>query len=534
VIGLNFPADARLAPQFGAFLGARWLRVVLLPEVDLTGFIKDAHSRGLSVLGVIARESFGEFLSREHWPIEEWLESLRDPFSVAALDLGSPSGPYAPMLQQYAARYGDLDAVQGGNEADHISPSSWTLIPAELNALLAEINQAFDPSMTIVGPGLVSGQPSYLDAVDLDLVDAIAVHPYGQRPNSEDWSELPGNFGSVAGLLDSYRYHGKPIWVTEVGVSTHQVSEEFQARYCEAMIKALKLRSDAPVVTWFCADDLMVPEFGLYGTENNPKRSAEAFMHAAGAPEPEPTVTVKAIDVSSHQPANLTNIIHQHRPEHVIVKLYMPWDNISFDHTAQQVASARDQGCTVGGYVWAYRSQDPIATIDRVIGRCASIGLVLPLLWIDCETYDTQTSHDPGPDADWLARAVDHAERVYGMACGIYTGIWWIDGHFPGGQGEFSSFSRLPIWLSEYDHIPDINNIVLPMGWTQAAAKQYSADGIDLNVIRPEYTVYEHTEPDPEPDPDPCENLNKQLREWINTKPFKAPSKKKLVAALGG
>lgn len=241
---------------------------------------------------------------------------------------------------------------------------------------------------------------------------------------------------------------------------------------------------------------------------------------------------LKALDVSSHQPANLTSIIHQHRPDHIITKLYMPWESISFNHSAQQVASAKDNGCSVGGYVWAYRSQDPIATIDAVIDRCASIGMVLPLLWIDCETYDTPTIHDPGPDAEWLARAVDHAERVYGMKCGIYTGRWWVRDHFPGGEAEFANFSRLPLWLSEYDSNPDINDAdTMPQGWTSLACKQYTATPIDQNSIRPEYTVYEGGS---QPPPDPCEHFRTQLDAWINAKPFKSPSKKKLIALRGG
>ena len=278
---------------------------------------------------------------------------------------------------------------------------------------------------------------------------------------------------------------------------------------------------------------MSVPYFGLYRSDGCPKPAAISYMRVAGPiVQPEPTVTVKAIDVSSHQPANLTSIIHMLEPKHVISKLYMPWESISFDHTAQQIASARSNGCTVGGYVWAYRSQDPIATIDNVITRCGSIGKDLPLLWIDCETcYDASSDTvDPGPDAEWLSRAVDHAERVYGMKCGIYTGIWWIDGHFPGGQAEFSNFSRLPIWLSQYDNNPDINSTRLPMGWTEAACKQYSGTGIDQNTIREEYTVYQGggTEPDP------CENLHRQIQAWISAKPYKAPSKKKLAAALAG
>jgi hypothetical protein len=504
VLGLNAPADMRLAPNFFAMLGARWIRVVLLPDVDLTPWIQDAHSRGLKVLGVIARESIDNMS-----------------FSEAA--------------KLYSNRYGQsLSALQCGNEPDHESESSWTMTQSELNGLLATFDRIMEPDL-LVGPGLVSGDPHWLDSVDTEnLMSAIAVHPYGQRPdNLQDWSETPGNFGVVGSLLDSYRYHNRPIWVTEVGVSTTQVSHAFQARYTEAMLKALKLRSDVPVVTWFCADDAMVKEFGLYDINGSPKVAATSFMKVAGAQEPEPTVTVKAIDVSSHQPANLDALIAQHQAKHVIVKLYMPWESVSFDHSNQQVNSARMNHCSVGGYVWAYRSQDPIATINNVIALCASIGLELPLLWIDCETYEQNgVVVDPGPDAEWLARAVDHAERVYGMKCGIYTGRWWVRDHFPGGEAEFSNFSRLPLWLSEYDGNPDINDAdTMPQGWTSLACKQYTATPIDQNSIRPEYTVYEGGS---QPPPDPCEHFRTQLDAWINAKPFKSPSKKKLVALRGG
>ncbi len=258
MIGLNFPADMRLAPQFGAMLGARWIRVVLLPDVDLTPWITDAHARGLKVLGVIARESTLD-------------------------DMGYPS-----LAVLYGGRYaGLIDAIQCGNESDHESPSSWTMAQGDLNDLLAAFNREF-PDTTIVGPGLASGNPHYLDAVDLDLVDAIAVHPYGRWPNNGDWSELPGGFGSIAELLDQYRYHNRPIWITELGVSTHQVSEEFQARYVEECLKSLKLRTDVPVVTWFCADDAMVEEFGLFDINGSPKVASTSFMKVAKGDTPMP------------------------------------------------------------------------------------------------------------------------------------------------------------------------------------------------------------------------------------------------------
>ncbi len=205
-------------------------------------------------------------------------------------------------------------------------------------------------------------------------------------------------------------------------------------------------------------------------------------------------MTQKAMDVSSYQPRNLSALIATHKPQHVIPKLYLPIENVSQEHSRAQIRSAWANGCTVGGYVWCYGSADPYATIDSVVTLCASVDLILPLLWLDCETY----ADDPGPNADWLSRAVDHAERDYGMTCGIYTGLWWINGHFPGGQAEFSNFARLPIWLSDYDGNPDINDVTLPQGWTEAAAKQYTATPVDLSSIRDQYTVYEAEPPEPD------------------------------------
>ena len=55
--GINLPADTRIAPESAAELGVHWVRVVLLTSVDLTDWMHACHAQGLSVLGVIARES---------------------------------------------------------------------------------------------------------------------------------------------------------------------------------------------------------------------------------------------------------------------------------------------------------------------------------------------------------------------------------------------------------------------------------------------------------------------------------------------
>lgn len=236
--------------------------------------------------------------------------------------------------------------------------------------------------------------------------------------------------------------------------------------------------------------------------------------------------TRRAMDVSSHQSRDLTTLIREHDPQHVIVKLYTAWESIPWDHTAAQVRSALDNGCTVGGYVWAYRSITPERMVDDLIARCASIGLVLPLCWIDCETYHDRSGNvaDPGPDADWLARFVRQAESIYGMACGLYTGAWWVDGYFPGGREAFAQFSRLPLWLADYDNNPALDSSLLP-GWPTVAAKQYTSDPVDLNTIRAEHTVYHGEQTD-----DPCAALRDGLAAIVARKPFRV--RKSELAAL--
>ena len=240
---------------------------------------------------------------------------------------------------------------------------------------------------------------------------------------------------------------------------------------------------------------------------------------------------LKAIDVSSHQPRDLTALIQTHQPDHVIVKGYLPIENISQDHTRAQVRSARQNGCTVGMYVWCYRSSSPIETIDSIISLCASMDLSLPLLWLDCETYTGANGAviDPGPDSDWLARAVDHAERVYQMKCGIYTGRWWVRDYFPGGESAFAGFNRLPLWLSLYDAMPDINIWIPFSGFTHLAAKQWTSSPIDINVIRSEYTVYAADEPEPI---DPCLALRSAIQAIHDARPYKAPPKKRMKELL--
>lgn len=177
---------------------------------------------------------------------------------------------------------------------------------------------------------------------------------------------------------------------------------------------------------------------------------------------------VRAIDVSNYQPTDLSELIAQTGAEHVVVRLSLPGERIRPEIALAQIASAKANGCTVGGYVWAYADVDPAQTVRDALALAETAGVKLPVLWIDCE-------EDPGPDALWLRVAVAECRRL-GVQPGIYTGSWWWDRRF-GGDVEFAG---LPFWLAIYDGVAN-----LPDG---LAGKQYAADGVDRDVFRNEYT----------------------------------------------
>jgi hypothetical protein len=257
-VGLNLSSDGRYDPSVLAATGARWVRVVAQPHVDLTDWMQRCRATGLKVLLVLASESFA----------------------------GLPN--WSTATEAYRIRYGGLiDAIQAGNEADHVSGSSWSMKPADLSRLIKTVRLSF-PTTTLVASGMVSGNPAYLDNVDLGPADFIAVHPYGQRAEPT-WPSAGWGFGYVGSLLDAYARHGKKVWVTEVGLPVDGgTTETFQADYCGRMLRTLSARPDVPVVCWF-AYHPDVPGFGLI-REDGSKRPAWQMFKSVAVSQPAPPV----------------------------------------------------------------------------------------------------------------------------------------------------------------------------------------------------------------------------------------------------
>jgi hypothetical protein len=207
-------------------------------------------------------------------------------------------------------------AFQIWNEPDYTAPSTAydpTLRPAVFGRMLRACHdtiKAVDPNLPIVAAGLASGRPSWLQEVINALggrlpADAIAWHPYGQRPE-RNWPDSSWGFGYVGDLIGAYRLVSSlPQWITEIGVNTGGTvaaqdsnqrrytpllapsggatiaSNELQAEYLTRFYAAMVNNFQGAVerVYWFCYADGMVPPFGLLDGSGQPKPSYSAYKN---------------------------------------------------------------------------------------------------------------------------------------------------------------------------------------------------------------------------------------------------------------
>lgn len=314
----NVPKDGS-APAFElASHGVQIIRIVPDLRYDVRAYLDEVRDAGMRVLFVNDMDVLGA--DPAHWE-ENW-ESVHT---------------------RYRGRY---HYAQHANEADQPgSPSSWHLTPAMYSLMLRTLRPR--TSVPLIMAGLVSGDPNWLARLDpgtLKLVDALAVHPYGQRP-TPDWPTPSWGFGVMGELCGRYQgisvSLGGPdaLWVTEVGFSsvpratlprrlldlrdtprgrnhahpdvlhpagpqragragplTTSQAEQFQADYCERSMAALRVMAGLVAGGWFAWHNF--EGFGLVRDDGDPKPALDAYHRATvgftapGGPElppaPEP------------------------------------------------------------------------------------------------------------------------------------------------------------------------------------------------------------------------------------------------------
>ena len=188
---------------------------------------------------------------------------------------------------------------QIGNEADHKSPSSWTMDEGRFSALLRHARAAMPYAYLIAG-AMVSGNPEYLDGCDLGPVDAIAIHGYGQRPDG--YRGVTWGFGWLHDLYARYERFGKPIWGTEYGGTVDVGSGQFKtegifddqadrANYYGRYIETFAQAGGAACFP-FKFEDNGVPGYGIQGTPALTTVSEQIAKLATNIPIPIPGGTV--------------------------------------------------------------------------------------------------------------------------------------------------------------------------------------------------------------------------------------------------
>lgn len=156
------------------------------------------------------------------------------------------------------------------------------------------------------------------------------------------------------------------------------------------------------------------------------------------------------------------------------MRLYLPWEAPSPLHSRDQIDSALANGCTVGGYVWAYPWADPKATAQAGLDVARAAGVRIPVLWVDCETYNDQA----GADLAWLLALAAESERL-GFLAGIYSAAWYWERYME----NTTALADLPLWVADYRPGTSLDNTPLFGGWQRADGLQWSSSPVDRDTF---------------------------------------------------
>jgi hypothetical protein len=203
----------------------------------------------------------------------------------------------------------------------------------------------------------------------------------------------------------------------------------------------------------------------------------------ADTPAP-PVRMLSAIDVSSNNGMDIGPLIDRYAPDVVIIKAYQSIElgATGFRYTVAQAHTARDRGKDVAFYGWLYAGSDGGRQMESAHKSVVLAGEDGAPLYVDLETYTDGSS----PNRQVCLQARD-ALPNYTPIPGNYTGLWWIDGHYRGGQAQYSEdWGGLWTWLSQFDGNPTLASTRLPEGYPpdKLGGKQYRGSPVDLSTFR--------------------------------------------------
>ena len=176
-----------------------------------------------------------------------------------------------------ADKFKDLvQVVNPVNEPDGEGFESSRMSVDEVNQIIHIAYDAWPRDVLLVGVGSVSGQVSYYDRINTELLDGIDFHPYAKYPPS--MSPAPGY--RLENIIDEHAALGMPMWISEIGQAGREpLGELGQATFLRETIAYLRSRTDVAASMIFCAHPY--DGWGLWRPDGSLKLAYDAFKTAA-------------------------------------------------------------------------------------------------------------------------------------------------------------------------------------------------------------------------------------------------------------
>lgn len=202
---------------------------------------------------------------------------------------------------------------------------------------------------------------------------------------------------------------------------------------------------------------------------------------------------LNAIDVSSHQPADLSLIIRAYTPDIVIPKLYQPFESakergwnsqMTQQHSLNQIESSYENGAeVVSGYMWPYSGQDMAAGVHNAVELGARAIREFWWLGLDIETYPPDRSIPNGNEIQELVREC--------RGLGLIPVLYWSQEMHRRAGSPYEGLEDELHWLASFGLTvgPPASLEVVKIfgGWSQdqVVGHQWTSNEIDRSVFKP-------------------------------------------------
>jgi hypothetical protein len=272
-------------------LGPQWVRFLLLHQTqnfdtgqngELDWLLQHFEGLDIKVLALLNHETLN-LLPDRHTPENEWGNFIERTAALAAKIAGF-----------YGKRIGALEVLNepdnwDGQDTFRIPPRVYGQVLAAAYPRVKAVN-----NLPVILAGLFDTSGGYLQevlSVARGQYDGVGLHPYGLHVDgfpARVWGPPFRNNANMRDVLRQYqRMSGKPIWLTEIGVSEN---EQVTAEYLRRVFGLARALTPSIVATvfWFTWKFPLNPadpgDFGLVDLNGNQRAPWATFQAEARVP----------------------------------------------------------------------------------------------------------------------------------------------------------------------------------------------------------------------------------------------------------